>query len=239
MCLSCSFPQGARVALTIDTELSGHVAGPDGLVRQLDALAATDVRATFFLEGRWAGAHRSLARRLVADGHLLGNHTYHHAPLSLMTDEGIRHTVQRAEHMISKLTGVDPRPWFRCPYGDGQDDPRVRAVLAELGYRSFGWDAEAQDWRDGLGVDAMLAHIVPQALAAGDGAVLLLHSWPDVTAAALPELISALQHAGAHLVRLDELAASAETLRCEALARFLAPDVEAHARPEEPQPSPA
>jgi peptidoglycan/xylan/chitin deacetylase (PgdA/CDA1 family) len=233
-----TFTEHSRIALTIDTELAGHMATPDAVVRQLDALAGARVPATFFLEGRWLGANRALARRLGDAGHLIGNHTYHHAPLSMMTDEGIRHTVRRAEHLIIKLVGVDPRPWFRCPYGDGQDDARVRAVLAELGYRSFGWDAEAQDWRDGLGVDDMLAHIVPQAVAAGDGAVLLLHSWPDVTAAALPELIAVLRDAGAHFVRLDELA-GVGPLPSEALARFIPPDLLTLPRPEESEPLPA
>ena len=241
MWLSGSFPQGARVALTIDTELAGHVADRDGLARQLDALAAADAPATFFLEGRWVGAHRELACRLVAEGHLAGNHTYHHAPLSLMTDEGIRHTVRRAEHIIGKVAGVDSKPWFRCPYGDGHDDPRVRAVLTDLGYRSFGWSAEAQDWRDGLSVDEMLGRIVPEALAAGDGAVLLLHSWPDVTAAALPELISILRDLGAEPVRLDELARTDEPLEVESLVRpgQAGDALEVPPAPEEPEAAPA
>jgi peptidoglycan/xylan/chitin deacetylase (PgdA/CDA1 family) len=194
-----------RIALTIDTELAGHVSKPGNSTRQLDALAAAGVPATFFVQGRWAGACPQLARRIVADGHLLGNHSYHHAPLAMMTEVGIRHTVQRAEETLTKITGIDPRPWFRCPYGDGEDDPRVLGVLAELGYRNVGWDVAPEDWTDERDADDLVETIVAGAVACGDGARVLLHSWPDVTAATLPRIIARLREAGAELVRVDEL----------------------------------
>ena len=91
-----------RVALTIDTEERSRPAGRDNARRQLDLLRRGGVRATSFVQGRWAQANPELARRIADDGHLVGNHTYHHVPLSLMTDEGIRHTVTRAEEVIGR-----------------------------------------------------------------------------------------------------------------------------------------
>ena len=194
-----------RIALTIDTELAGHVADPGNPARQLDALAAAGAPATFFVQGRWAGAYPELARRIVAEGHRLGNHSYHHAPLAMMTNDGIRHTVQRAEETLTKITGIDPRPWFRCPYGDGENDPRVLGMLAELGYRNVGWEVAPEDWTDGRDADDLVETIVAGAVAAGGGARVLLHSWPDVTATTLPRIIARLREAGAELVRVDEL----------------------------------
>ncbi len=88
------------------------------------------------MQGRWAGAHpRHRCGASADDGHSIGNHTYYHAPLDLMTDDGVRDTVERAEQVIADVGGVDPRPWFRCPYGAGERDARVLGLLGELGYR--------------------------------------------------------------------------------------------------------
>ena len=119
-----------RVALTIDTEQRGHPAQAGNPVRELDALAAAAVPATFFVQGRWATAYPEVARRIVVDGHLIANHSHWHVPLTLLTDGGIRETVRRAEAAITEETGVDPRPWFRCPYGDGEDDDHVLGLLS-------------------------------------------------------------------------------------------------------------
>jgi peptidoglycan/xylan/chitin deacetylase (PgdA/CDA1 family) len=194
-----------RVALTIDTELAGHPCDPDNPRRLLDALAAHRAPATFFVQGRWATAHPGLLRRIAADGHLIGNHSHWHAPLHLMTDEGITASIAMAEEAIRELSGVDPRPWFRCPYGQGSDDVRVQAALAGCGYRHVGWHVDAGDWPDGRTPDDVVSEVLEGCRRTGDGAIVLLHSWPKVAAAALPLVISGLREAGITLVRLDEL----------------------------------
>src|SRR5438045_7647297 len=98
-----------RVALTFDTEHWSHPSSPDVQGRILDVLAQTGVRATFFVQGRWATAYPHVARRIAADGHLVGNHSHHHAPMSLLTDAGIERDLRRAEEAISEHAGVDPR----------------------------------------------------------------------------------------------------------------------------------
>ncbi len=195
-----------RVALTIDTEERSRPAGWDNPRRQLDVLSREGVRATFFVQGRWASSHPQLARRIADEGHLVGNHTYHHVPLTQMTDDGIRHTVTRADEVIGSRTGVaTTRPWFRCPYGDGEADERVLAVLAELGYRTFGWDVDPFDWRPDRTTDEIVATVVAGCRERGDDVRVLLHSWPDATIGALPLIIEDLRAAGARFVTIDEL----------------------------------
>ena len=194
-----------RVALTVDIEQRSRVADPANPVRLLDLLAERAVPATFFMQGRWAAAYPDTARRVADEGHLIGNHTYHHAPLTMMSDEGIRHTVERAEAVIQEGTGAPLKPWFRCPYGDGEDDPRVLRVLDEVGYRNIGWDVDANDWRPGRDADELVAAVIDGCMSFGDGAIVLMHSWPDVTVAALPQVIEGLRESGAELVRLDAL----------------------------------
>ncbi len=195
-----------RVALTIDTEHPDHPATPGNPDRLLDALSEAGVRATFFIQGRWATANPQLARRIADDGHLVGNHSNSHAPMDMLTDDGIRDSVTKAERAIEKATGASPRPWFRCPYGQGEDDPRVLGALDGVGYRNVGWDVDHEDWNPGRTAAELIEPVVDSVTSFGDGAIVLLHSWPDATLEAMPELVSRLRAAGAEPVRLDELA---------------------------------
>ena len=196
-----------RVALTFDTEHWSHPSTPDVQDRLLDVLAAGGVRATFFVQGRWATAYPGCARRIAAAGHVVGNHSHHHAPMDTLTDAGIEGDVRKAEAAIRELAGVDPRPWFRCPFGDGHDDPRVLAALDRAGYRNIHWDVEPDDWRPERTPADLERLVIDGALQRGDGAVVLLHSWPPATVAALPAILAGLADAGARMVGLDEVAA--------------------------------
>lgn len=193
-----------RVALTIDVEQGSRPAAAGNPASILDALAAGGQRATFFVQGRWAGAFPDLVRRMRDEGHLIGNHSYFHAPLDLLTDDGVRTSVRRTETVLAEVAGVDPRPWFRCPYGAGAADERIVRLLAALGYRDVGWDVEPEDWA-GRDPGELVAAVVGGCLACGDGARVLLHSWPDATAQALPEIVAGLRAHGAQLVLVDGL----------------------------------
>jgi peptidoglycan-N-acetylglucosamine deacetylase len=195
----------SRVALTIDTEHPDAPAAPDNPRRLLDMLASEHVPATFFLQGQWALAYPELARRIADEGHLIGNHSHWHAPMTALSELGFRDSVQLAEEAIKAASGVTPRPWFRCPYGDGMRHPRVLTLLRDLGYRNIAWEIAAGDWRPDASADAVVRAVVRGLRSQGDGARVLLHSWPDVTVAALPMVLAAIRRAGAELVRLDAL----------------------------------
>jgi peptidoglycan-N-acetylglucosamine deacetylase len=195
-----------RVALTIDTEERSRPAGGDNPRRLFDVLSREHVRATCFVQGRWASSHPQLLRRIVDEGHLIGNHTYHHVPLTLMTDDGIRHTVTRADEVIGSGAGLaTTRPWFRCPYGDGERDERVLAVLAGLGYRNVGWDVDPFDWRPDRTTGEVVAAVVAGCRERDGDVRVLLHSWPDATVDGLTPIIGELRAAGARFVTIDQL----------------------------------
>jgi peptidoglycan/xylan/chitin deacetylase (PgdA/CDA1 family) len=195
-----------RVALTFDAEHPDRPHRIGGTERVLDRLDATGVSATFFIQGRWAEAFPELARSVADRGHLIGNHSFYHARMPLLSAAGLTSDVRAAERAIVAATGVDPRPWFRCPFGAGTDDPTVRAGLARLGYREIGWDVEGFDWHSGRRGRGMAREMVTATLAHGDGAVLLLHPWTTATEHGLEPLIDGLRDAGATFARLDVLA---------------------------------
>ena len=170
----------------------------------LDELERLQVDAMFFLQGRWVEAYPELARR-VARRYLVGSHSHYHARMPLFSAQGLREDLADAEAVIRAETGVDPHPWFRCPFGTGADDAALIAALADLGYRHVGWHVEAYEWDPSSSVEGVTEAVVRGALAHGDGAIVLLHPWPDPVAAALPGIVEALRDEGASFVRLDDL----------------------------------
>jgi peptidoglycan/xylan/chitin deacetylase (PgdA/CDA1 family) len=194
------------VALTFDTEHPDRPATDGNTERLLEALDRLDVRATFFVQGRWAEAYPAIARRIVAAGHLVGSHSHYHIRMPLLTADGVTADVRDAEAAIREHAGVDPRPWFRCPFGAGADDPILVGRLAALGYREVAWHVNPEDWNPSHSADDVVATVVGEVLDRRDGAVVLHHSWPDQTLIAIPEIVTRLRGAGATFVGLDELA---------------------------------
>jgi peptidoglycan-N-acetylglucosamine deacetylase len=193
-----------RVALTFDTEHPGRPSPPGVTESILATLDREAMRATFFLQGRWVRAYPGLARRVAEAGHAIGNHSHHHAPMDAFTDEWLRRDVREAEETIQAAAGVDPRPWFRCPFGSGMEDPRVLGLLDELGYVHVGWDVDPQDWEEGRTAEELSTSVL-EGVAEHEEAIVLLHGWPGVTAEALPQLIDSLRDAGAEFVDVPSL----------------------------------
>jgi len=182
-----------RAALTFDVEdpdSPNHAQG-DQVGAILGALADAGVRATFFLQGRWSGAHPAAAAAIAAGGHLVGNHSYFHADSRFLSAAGLREDVSRAHRAIEEAVGADDRPWYRLPYGAGAESPVIAARLRTLGYRHVGWDVDPRDYAladPAELVPAVAAGLEVRRRAGATHAIVLLHSWPAVTAAAMPEL---------------------------------------------------
>jgi len=199
---------GPRVALTFDAEHPDRPrCPPGGAERILDVLRDTRARATFFLQGRWARSEPEAAHRIADEGHLVGHHSHYHVRMPLLTDEGIAQDVREGEEAIRQSAGANPHPWFRCPFGAGSDDPRVLGALDELGYRQVGWHVELEDWEPWRTAQDISREGVEGALAHGDGAIVLLHTWPAASREAVPAIVEGLVTAGARLVGVDELEA--------------------------------
>src|SRR6476469_5445813 len=194
-----------RVALTFDAEHPDRPHVPGVTAGIVNVLAERHVPATWFLQGRWVESAPELARQVAADGHLIGNHSFYQARLPLLTDDGLRTDIPEAERVIRETTGIDPRPWFRCPFSAGSDDPRVLGILAELGYRDVGADVVLEDWEPERTGPLLAADALRETPAVGDGAVVLFPAWPPGTLAALPAIIDGLRGLGASFVRVDAL----------------------------------
>jgi peptidoglycan/xylan/chitin deacetylase (PgdA/CDA1 family) len=158
-----------EVALTFDD-------GPNDSATPelLDVLARHGVRATFFAMGDFARMRPELVRRVVAEGHLLGNHTMTHPTLSL--ESGVKVWAELAEcnAVLEDITGEAVR-YFRPPFGARR--PMVLRVARELGLTPVMWNVTGYDW-DPIGVDGILANLergIARNRGRGRGANVLLH----------------------------------------------------------------
>lgn len=131
--------ESQRVALTFDDGPS-----PVYTPQILDILREKKVKATFFLVGRHVEKYPEVAKRIVAEGHEIGNHTYSHRDLVPATRATVIKEVKKAEQVIEAFCGQKP-VLFRPPRGIYSNG--VRKVILKLGYTIVLWSISTQDWR--------------------------------------------------------------------------------------------
>ncbi len=148
--------------------------------RLLDALDEKRIKAIFFIVGeRIAGAsrradkRRALVREIATRGHLIGNHTFSHRQLTLLSDAEVREEILRTERILTRVIGT--RPWLFRPPGGARSE-RVDKIISELGYTSVLWNMDTSDTTV-AGADQVLQNWlrVTRTPAARDGGVILLH----------------------------------------------------------------
>ncbi|QJC50948.1 polysaccharide deacetylase family protein [Paenibacillus albicereus] len=158
-----SLGKGAEgIALTFDDGPD-----PDYTPKVLELLARHGARATFFLLGMRAAEQPELAARIAAEGHEIGNHTWHHPDLTAESEETARREIGQAQQLLERLTGRAPA-LFRSPYGTFDD--RLLRLAEELGLGFCLWSVDTEDWRL-PGADALAERIS----GARPGDIVLLH----------------------------------------------------------------
>ena len=182
------------VALTFD---DGPTAYTDSV---LDLLREEHVPATFFVIGSAVARAPEVTRRMVNEGHELGNHSYSHARMVLMSPSRIRHEVEGTDSLI-RAAGFTRRIHFRPPYGK-----RLIALpwyLWRTNRTTVLWTLEPDSWFDER--DAIVRHVVENV---SPGAVILLHvEIPSRVAgrASLPLIIRKLKQQGYKFVTVSQL----------------------------------
>ena len=189
----------ASVALTFDD-------GPsEDTERILEVLRAYNLKATFFMLGRQVELFPETARRVVAEGHEIGNHSYSH-PIYLFRGAGAtRLQLERAQAIIAEVTGTQPG-LARPPCG--VRTPAYFAAAEALGLRTVQWDVAGFDWKERTSTE--IANSVLREASAGS--IILLHDADSAlkrdrsaTVAALPTIIEGLQARGLSIVPLTQL----------------------------------
>ena len=194
-CLCRNRDAGRAVALTFDD-------GPDPVwtPRVLDVLAEFGVRATFFVVGSRAERCPELVRRIVAEGHILGNHTRSHsARLPLCSARRLGRELEHTRQTVERLTGLR-MALFRPPFG--VTNPAVARAVRRGGYRAVGWSIRALDTAAATSRERVVRRTVG---ALHDGAVILLHDRCEGADELVRAVLVALQERGYVLRTIDEL----------------------------------
>jgi len=192
------------VALTFDA--GANNAGVPSILRTLRRFG---VAATFFMTGHFARTYPAGARQIAADGFRVGNHTMTHPHLTQMSDAGVRWQILAAARAITSVTGKNPAPLFRFPYGD--QNARLIAIANRLGYMTVSWTVDTLGW-EGASAGITVAVVASRVLSGlRPGEIVLMHvgSSPDGStpdAHALPRVISQLRARGYSFVTLNALA---------------------------------
>lgn len=160
----------------------------------LDTLKKHDVKAAFFLVGSYIQRNADLVRRMVAEGHTVGNHTMHHYDMSKIGDkEAFSKELQDLETVFQDTTGQALPKFYRPPQGIYSEDNLKMAK--ELGYKTVFWSLAYVDWKneDQPTKEEAFSKLLPRT---HDGAIVLLHSTSQTNADILDELLTQWEKMG-------------------------------------------
>lgn len=188
-----------KAALTFDD-------GPDNRFTPavLDVLHKHGVKGTFFVMGSRVNGHPKVMKRIVQEGHSIGNHTYWHPKLFRESLDRLRWEVKATDEAIARVAGYSPK-LFRAPYGGLNDD--IVRTLGDMRFSVVGWTVDSLDWTqaDASTVERNVrGNMHP-------GAIVLFHSgghWTQDLSGmvkALDQMIPELKKEGVTFVTVPEL----------------------------------
>jgi len=169
----------------------------------LDILKKHNIKAAFFLVGNYLEQNPDLVKRMVAEGHLVGNHTYHHWDMSKLSDmESFRAEIESLEQLYTQLTGEQMQKFYRPPQGIYSEENLKMAQ--ELGYKTVFWSLAYVDWLndDQPTSEEAFSKLIPRI---HNGAVVLLHSTSQTNAMILDELLTRWESLGYTFAGIEQL----------------------------------
>jgi peptidoglycan/xylan/chitin deacetylase (PgdA/CDA1 family) len=158
-----------EIALTFDDGPN-----PEWTPKLLEILARHQVRATFFMLGKFAAAQPELVRRVAAEGHLIGDHSWSHPKLSNCSATRIEDELKRTRDALEQIIGA-PVKFFRPPFGARR--PAVFRIARELGLEPVLWNAMTDDWIEPSAekIAAAIGKKVDALTRSGNAANIVLH----------------------------------------------------------------
>lgn len=173
-------------------------------IKILDVLKKHNVPATFFIVGNYIKTSPDLVKRMIEEGHHVGNHTFSHPNMSKMASkDAFRKELEDLEHVFEKATGQKMIKYYRPPQGKYSESNLRRAN--ELGYKTFFWSLAYVDWYTDKqptkdeAFKKLIGRIHP-------GAIVLLHSTSKTNSEVLDELLTRWKEMGYTFASLDDLA---------------------------------
>lgn len=191
----CVETEEPKIALSFDAAW-----GNEDTEQILEILKKHDVKVTFFMTGGWVESYPDDVKKILEEGHDLGNHSENHKNMSLISNEEKQTELMKVHDKVKELTGYEMF-LFRPPYGDYDND--VIKTAKACGYYTIQWDVDSLDWKD-YGVDSIVKTVCEHKNL-GNGSIILCHNGAKYTAQALDELITDLKGKGYSFVPISEL----------------------------------
>lgn len=179
-----------RVAITFDD--GPH---PTCTPMLLEGLKERGVKASFFITGENAERYPKLVKQIAKEGHLIGNHTYHHTNLQNASKKMIEEEVVSANEVIKKITGEPPQ-FIRPPFGACQE-----IIEEQTGLLCVLWTIDPLDWCT-MDADRVTQKVVTNAK---ENDIILLHDEYETSVTAALRIIDILQEKGFEFVTVDEI----------------------------------
>nr|WP_317283076.1 polysaccharide deacetylase family protein [uncultured Sellimonas sp.] len=181
---------GKKIAITFDD-------GPSKAYtpKLLDGLKKRNVHASFFVIGKQAEKNPEIIERMYKEGHVIGNHTYHHLELTKLNKEKERKEIEKTNKVIEKITG-NPPAFIRPPFGAWREEN-----LKEVELIPVLWDVDPLDWCI-RSTEEIVRRVVTKA---EENDIILLHDCYETSVEAALEIIDDLQKEGYEFVTVDEL----------------------------------
>lgn len=187
-----------KVYLTFDC---GYEAGYTEAI--LDALAEANVKATFFITAHYLNTASDIVKRMIEEGHIVGNHTVNHKCLPNISDEEIKDEVMKLHNAVYEKFGYE-MTYFRPPKGEFSE--RVIKIVKDLGYTTVMWSSAYDDWdtnkqgREEYGKKKIVDNI-------HNGCVLLLHATSEDNSKILLDVINEIKNMGYEFKNINEFEA--------------------------------
>lgn len=184
-----------NIYLTFDC---GYEAGYTTAI--LDVLEENNVKAVFFITGHYLNTASDLVKRMIEDGHIVGNHTVNHKCLPNISDEEIKKEIMELHNAVYEKFGYE-MSYFRPPKGEFSE--RVVKLVQDLGYTTVMWSSAYDDWdkekqgRLEYGKKKILDNV-------HNGCVLLLHSTSEDNCKILTDVINEVKNMGYEFKSIDE-----------------------------------
>lgn len=185
--------QSKDVAITFDTSW-----GYDNTTKILDVLDKENVKATFFVIGRWADEFPDMTKEIAKRGHEIGNHSDKHSDFTRISKDQIINEVAAADAKILALTGTRPT-LFRFPEGTYNDSSV--ALVEQTNHKCIQWNVDSIDWKN-EGSDIEYNRVMKKI---SPGSIILFHNSGKYTPQTLARVIDKLKSEGYSFVKVSEL----------------------------------
>ena len=183
--------ENPRVALTFDDGPSKYTTS------LLDGLRKRGVRATFFLQGQCIEGKEEVIKQMQEDGHLIGNHTFHHVQLTKLSDEQAKQEVVSTSNAIYEITGIYTS-YIRPPFGEWKKGLDYNVTMIPVL-----WTIDSRDWYT-QNTPVIVNEVMKQV---EDGDIILMHDCYKTSVESALQIVDQLKEQGYELVTVDEMIA--------------------------------